>query len=123
LGSTTAGGRYGAQYHIYERSRQIQLNLACPAVDPQGYNPRCIADNGSDGRYRKGRGTVQITAGTVRGDREENIDPKDAHVPYFSKTDAESIFHARHRDPDGTGRELGGHVRKAVRPFRDRCAV
>ena len=48
-----------------------------------------MVDAGADGRYVKGRGTVQVTAGTVAG-REQGFNRRDPSAPYFAVRDGVS---------------------------------
>jgi hypothetical protein len=76
--------------HIYERSKQLRLNgTSCRAIRPEHFNAHCVVDGGADGRYRKGRGTVQVTAGAVHGG-ELGVNPRDGDVPFFVKENGTS---------------------------------
>jgi hypothetical protein len=76
--------------HIYERSKQIRLHRrTCGRIRPGHYDRDCVVDAGVDGRYRKGAGTVLITAGTVGG-LEQGVNPADGDHGFFAKTDGTS---------------------------------
>jgi hypothetical protein len=50
--------------HLYERSKQLAVNgTTCTAVPTSSYNSNCIADDGADRQYIKGKGSVLIIAG------------------------------------------------------------
>jgi len=68
--------------HIYERSKQIRLSDACPAVRPGRFDADCVSDNGRDDAYAAGAGTVQVTSGRVGG-RYQGVNPGDPDRPWF----------------------------------------
>lgn len=79
--------------HSYQRSKQLAHAPGCPAL--QGdysaiggaaavYNPACVADDGDDGTYPKGAGTVFVISG-LGGDDIYSVDAADAEAPYFAK--------------------------------------
>ena len=70
--------------HIYERSKQLAFSEACPKIPPGQYNPACVVDDGSDGVYRKGAGSVQVTSGRF-GARPAGLDRSDPDAPYFTE--------------------------------------
>lgn len=50
--------------HSYQRSVQLRHNAVCPVIRPGEYKESCVADDASDGWYRKGVGPVQVVVGT-----------------------------------------------------------
>ena len=53
-----------AHYHSYQRSGQLALSAACPTVPSEDrYDADCIVDDGSDGNYSKGAGTIVVING------------------------------------------------------------
>ncbi len=64
--------------HAYERSKQ----LTC-FTQNQAPNPACIADDGSDGVYVKGAGTIFVIAG-MGGQGLYGINSSDSEVGYFT---------------------------------------
>ena len=68
--------------HIYERSKQIRLSDACPAVMPGRFDADCVSDAGGDDRYTAGDGTVQVTSGRVGG-RPQGVNLQDPDRRWF----------------------------------------
>jgi hypothetical protein len=76
--------------HSYQRSKQLALDpTACPSIAGIGYTPGCVADDGIDGVYPKGAGTVDVIAGTF-GRGLYNVNKTDPEGPYFAKLDGTS---------------------------------
>jgi hypothetical protein len=51
--------------HTYQRGKQLATDpTTCPSISPTGYSPGCVADDGLDGLYPKGAGTVDVIDGT-----------------------------------------------------------
>jgi hypothetical protein len=74
--------------HVYERSKQVALSGSCPRVTKR-YDAACVADGGEDGAYRRGAGTVQVTAGRFGG-RPMSIADGDPDRRWFTKARAGS---------------------------------
>lgn len=76
--------------HNYERSKQLALDPAtCPIIVRTQYDPDCVVDDGSDGTYTKGAGSLVVIAGSFgRGPSALNLSSPDA--AYFAVTDATS---------------------------------
>jgi hypothetical protein len=73
--------------HAYQRGKQLALDPAtCPTIAASGYNPACVADDGLDGVYAKGAGTVDVIAGTF-GRPLYNVSRTDPEAPYFTRLD------------------------------------
>ncbi len=49
--------------HNYQRSKQVAVNTNCSSV-PITYNSACVVDDGAEGQYLKGAGTVWSILGT-----------------------------------------------------------
>lgn len=50
--------------HVYERSKQLALSGTCTSVvSDDRFNPDCVVDDGADGVYGKGNGTVVVVNG------------------------------------------------------------
>ncbi|HZJ05617.1 MAG TPA: metallophosphoesterase [Nocardioidaceae bacterium] len=78
----------GGHNHMYERSKQLRLNKSdCTRVRPGIFDADCVVDNGADGVYQKGRGTVLVTAGSF-GRTEVRADVDDSERRYFAKVGA-----------------------------------
>ena len=76
-----------AHEHTYQRTKQLDLDpLVCPAVVPHVYTPGCVVDDGADGIYPKGAGTVNVVAGTF-GAPLGSVNPNDTEAPYFARMD------------------------------------
>lgn len=63
--------------HVYQRSKQLRCAL------PGAPAPACVVDDGADGRYTKGEGTVVMTQGTG-GAGGYPINASDAEAGYFA---------------------------------------
>jgi hypothetical protein len=73
--------------HTYQRGKQLALDpTTCPSIAAAGYNPACVADDGLDGLYPKGAGTVDVVSGTF-GRPLYNVSRTDPEAPYFTKLD------------------------------------
>lgn len=74
--------------HTYQRSKQLALDpTACPSMTANAaFVAGCIVDDGTDGIYPKGTGTVNVVAGTF-GQRTA-VNPDDSEAPYFGAFDA-----------------------------------
>lgn len=82
--------------HIYERSKQLRVNHGdCPRLVPNRFDPDCVVDGGSDGVYRKGAGTLLVTAGSFGG-REQGAAPGDSERGYFAKVDGDALGFVRY---------------------------
>jgi calcineurin-like phosphoesterase family protein len=69
--------------HGYERSKQLTTGPGCAAIPLGAQAPAgCIADDGSDGAYRKGAGPVLVIAGTL-GIGQRPMYPEDPEAPDF----------------------------------------
>ena len=76
--------------HSYQRTKQLALDPAtCPSIAATGYNPGCVADDGLDGVYPKGAGTVDMIVGTF-GRGLYKVDRTDPEGPYFAVLDGTS---------------------------------
>jgi len=70
--------------HSYQRSKQLATNDSCPEVPIDSFNRHCIVDDGEDGVYTKGFGTVSITVGTA-GTKLYDINIADSEAGYFAR--------------------------------------
>jgi hypothetical protein len=66
--------------HTYQRSK----SLSC--VTEGSFEASCVADDGADGVYPRGQGTVFVIAGATGGGNLYPIDPADAEFGYFAAT-------------------------------------
>jgi hypothetical protein len=73
-----------AHDHSYQRSKQLSLSLACPAVPVGTFDANCVADDGSDDLYTAGNGTVFVIEGAF-GAELYDINSLDPEVDYFAK--------------------------------------
>ena len=74
--------------HSYQRSKQLSLNpTSCLSMSANIFEAGCIVDDGSDGQYQKGAGSVNVIAGTF-GQSLTAVNPLDAEAPYFARIDA-----------------------------------
>ena len=75
--------------HSYQRSKQLTCAdgpaySTSPTATDAGYQPSCVANNGSTGSYPKGTGTVFVIQGTF-GKSLDSINATDPEAPYFVK--------------------------------------
>jgi hypothetical protein len=76
--------------HSYQRSKQLALDPAtCASMASTGYNAACVVDDGIDGVYPKGAGTVDVIDGTF-GRGQYAVSRTDPEAPYFAKMDGTS---------------------------------
>src|SRR4051812_29398264 len=67
--------------HIYQRTHQLALGTACPALVPNKLSPNCVTD--SDSSMVKGAGTVFTTVG-VGGESLYDVNNNDSEAGYFA---------------------------------------
>jgi hypothetical protein len=76
--------------HTYQRSKQLALNPStCPVVPIGSYEARCVVDDGADGRYTRGLGTLTLIIG-VFGKNGAPPDSTDPDAAYFAKMSGEA---------------------------------
>jgi hypothetical protein len=73
-----------AHTHHYARSKQLALSPGqCAGIQLGTFLPDCISDDGSDGQYVQGSGSVLVIAGT--GGRDiDPFNPGDPYAGYFA---------------------------------------
>jgi hypothetical protein len=69
--------------HGYQRSKQLALGTGCTAVVANAYNAGCVVDDGADGVYTKGAGTV-IAIPANFGLASNTMNTTDPEAPYFA---------------------------------------
>jgi hypothetical protein len=67
--------------HIYQRTHQLGLRPACPALVPNEVSPNCVTD--ADASMIKGAGTVFTTIG-VGGEGLYDVNNNDSEAGYFA---------------------------------------
>jgi len=67
-----------AHDHDYQRSKQLTCS------DVASYSAACVADDGADGQYTKGTGTVIVIAGMFGGGGFTSVDTGDPEAGYFA---------------------------------------
>jgi len=73
-----------AHAHVYQRSHQLALDgFSCPAMVRNVYNAACVNDDGADGVYPKGYGSVAVIDGTF-GAGLAAVNASDLEAPYFT---------------------------------------
>jgi len=72
-----------AHEHNYQRTKQLAIGPLCKQVLIDSFNGNCVVDDGKDGHYKKGRGSVFVILGTAGADLYE-IDTKDSEAGYFA---------------------------------------
>ncbi|MDQ1499654.1 MAG: hypothetical protein QOI86_2994 [Actinomycetota bacterium] len=70
--------------HTYQRSKQLALSDACPALAAGSFNAACVTDDGVDNAYTKGAGPVTVIAGTG-GNSLYPVSTTDPEAPYFAQ--------------------------------------
>lgn len=74
--------------HNYQRGKQLALDpVTCPTIAGTGYTPACVVDDGLDGIYPKGAGTIDVISGTFSQSLYP-VNPLDPEAPYFAKLDS-----------------------------------
>ncbi len=69
--------------HNYQRSKQLALGSACPTIAVNAYDADCVVDDGADGLYTRGQGTIIAVAGAF-GASPYAVDPADPEAGYFA---------------------------------------
>ena len=69
--------------HSYQRSKQLSLSGSCSAIAANAYNAGCVVDDGKDGAYTRGAGTVLAIVANV-GRSSYTINTSDSEAPYFA---------------------------------------
>lgn len=77
--------------HDYQRSHALAQRSGCGSVPADSFNPDCVADNGSDGSYARGAGTVFIIDGTFGGGGFTPIDTADSEIGYFAAWNGSNV--------------------------------
>jgi len=72
-----------AHEHTYQRTKQLAIGPLCTEVLIDSFNGNCVVDDGKDGRYTKGSGTVSVIVGTAGADLFD-INTKDSEAGYFA---------------------------------------
>jgi len=73
-----------AHDHTYQRSKQLALSPACPAVPVGVFDANCVVDDGSDNLYTTGNGTVFVID-AVFGAEMYDVNLLDPEIDYFAK--------------------------------------
>lgn len=114
-----------AHDHSYQRSAQLRAGMpACPVVVLDTFNRGCQADDGRDGRYRRGQGAVFIISGAGGGELYE-VREDDPERGYFARimgrnvTPRNGFLHLRL----STDRLEGKFVGTTPGSFSDRFAI
>lgn len=72
--------------HGHEHNFQLSKQLTC--ATPLVYRPDCVADDGSDGLYTKGAGSVFVVTGATGGSGIYQINTADPEYPYLAASDS-----------------------------------
>jgi hypothetical protein len=74
---------FSAQDRTYQRSKQVSTSdPGCVQVVIESFDPGCVVDDGSDGRYTQGAGTVFVVAGAA-GAPLDDVNMTDPEAAYF----------------------------------------
>src|SRR3990167_5122648 len=71
--------------HDYQRSKQLAQSANCLSVPSGSYNADCVVDDGADGNYSKGAGTVFVISCMFGGGGFTPMACADAERFYFAK--------------------------------------
>lgn len=71
-----------AHDHTYQRSRQLGVGRTCARVVVDSFNRGCVVNDGEDGTYRKGAGTVFVVTGAA-GRPLYPVSARDPEAGYF----------------------------------------
>jgi hypothetical protein len=80
-----------AHDHDYQRSHSLAQGVGCSAVPAGSFDLDCIGDDGSDGRYAKGAGTVFVIDGIFGGGGFTPIDTADSEIGYFAAWNGSNV--------------------------------
>jgi hypothetical protein len=72
--------------HTYQRSKQLASGPGCRELQADEFEPRCVSDDGADGSYARGAGTVIVISGSF-GRCCYEIEQDDPELEYFAATD------------------------------------
>jgi hypothetical protein len=75
--------------HNYQRSKQLYHAAGCAAIATDTYNSACVTDDGSDGVYARGAGTIIVISGAF-GRCCVSVNPGDTEAGYFAQMDSTS---------------------------------
>jgi PKD repeat protein len=70
--------------HTYQRSKQLAHSATCPEIQANAFDADCVADDGSDHRYPKGKGPIVVINGAFGASLSE-INESDPETDYFAK--------------------------------------
>jgi hypothetical protein len=72
--------------HNYQRSKQLSHGAACTAIAANSFNIGCVADDGADGVYARGAGTIIVISGAF-GRCCTTVSQGDSEAGYFATMD------------------------------------
>jgi hypothetical protein len=77
--------------HNYQRSKQLAVDPSdCPQIMINGFNSRCVVDDGSDDTYAKGAGTIIVINGAFGSRNLYPVNTTDSEAQYFAQLNADS---------------------------------
>lgn len=80
-----------AHDHNYQRSHQLAIDpAACPSILVGGFDHGCVADDGGDGTYPRGAGSVVVIGGTFGTRALYSVNPADPEAPYFARMNSDT---------------------------------
>ncbi len=83
--------------HAYERSKQLALDPAgCPEVPAGSFDADCVVDDGQDGLYAKGAGTVFVIDGTFGRESLDQPRSGDPEAGYFASMNGTTFGFTRY---------------------------
>ena len=71
--------------HNYQRSKQLSLGQGCSTIAIDSSDPDCVVNDGVDGVYAKGAGSIVIVTGHFGGGGFYAVSEDDSEVGYFAK--------------------------------------
>ena len=83
--------------HGYQRSKQVAMGPACATLPAGGFDPDCVADDGSDGVFARGQGAVWVlnAAAGVSSNRMNLDDPEIGYLATWMDRDTASTGFSR----------------------------
>jgi Calcineurin-like phosphoesterase len=70
--------------HVYSRGKQLAHRTGCSALSPGSFDADCVVDNGSDGQYSKGAGTIIVSV-AAGGKSISSVNTNDSEAGYHAR--------------------------------------
>lgn len=110
--------------HNYQRSAQVAHRRWCGVLRPGTHDADCVVDDGKDGRYRKGAGSVQVITGAA-GAPLHSVSADDPEAAYMAAVMGEDDepTHGLSEFSVSPGRLTGRFVSSTGGDFADRFSI